>query len=74
MPFGSISEFVCGKCFDDQGLEKYVSGIAERKKSDFCARVEKEQTAAPFDKVAKYIARCICLAAFVWSGTLFVGV
>jgi hypothetical protein len=41
-------------------LENYVSGIAERKKCDFCARVGKKPIAAPFEDVAEYIASCIC--------------
>jgi hypothetical protein len=59
MPLGPKSEFVCGKCFCDEDMESYVSGIAERKKCDFCGRVGKEPIAAPFDDVAEYIASCI---------------
>jgi hypothetical protein len=59
MPFKS-SEFVCDKCFNDEDIQGYVQGIAEKKKCDFCGRVSKEPIAAPLEEVAEYIADRIC--------------
>ncbi|KRP85796.1 hypothetical protein AOQ72_03865 [Bradyrhizobium yuanmingense] len=54
------SEFVCDKCFNDEDIQGYVQGMAEKKKCDFCGRVSKAPIAAPLGDVAEYIAERIC--------------
>jgi hypothetical protein len=60
MPFGSVNyEFVCAKCFSDEALQDFVSGIATSKKCDFCGRTSGNKIAAPFEEVSERIAECI---------------
>ncbi len=60
MPFGSVNfEFVCAKCFSDEALQDFVSGIATSKKCDFCGRCSSKKIAAPFEEVSERIAECI---------------
>jgi hypothetical protein len=60
MAYGSTSsEFVCDRCFSDEALQEFVSGIANSKKCDFCGRVSRKPIAAPFDDVAERISECI---------------
>jgi hypothetical protein len=60
MPFGSINfEFVCAKCFSDEALQDFVSGIATSKKCDFCGRSSSKKIAAPFEEVSERVAECI---------------
>ncbi len=60
MPFGSVNfDFVCAKCFSDEALQDFVSGIATSKKCDFCGRTSSKKIAAPFEEVSQRIAECI---------------
>jgi hypothetical protein len=60
MPFGSVNfEFVCAKCFSDEALQDFVSGIATSKKCDFCGRTSSKKIAAPFAEVSERIEECI---------------
>lgn len=60
MPFGSVNfEFVCAKCFSDEALREFISGIATSKKCDFCGRTSSKKIAAPFEAVSERIAECI---------------
>jgi hypothetical protein len=60
MPFGSVNfEFVCAKCFSDEALQDFVSGIATSKKCDFCGGTSSKKIAAPFEEVSERIAECI---------------
>jgi hypothetical protein len=60
MPFGNVNfEFVCAKCFSDEALQDFVSGIATSKKCDFCGRTSSKKIAAPFEEVSERIAECI---------------
>ena len=54
MPFGSVNfEFVCAKCFSDEALREFISGIATSKKCDFCGRTSSKKIAAPFEAVSE---------------------
>jgi hypothetical protein len=60
MPFGSVNfEFVCAKCFSDEALQDFISGIATSKQCDFCGRTSSKKIAAPFEEVSQRIADCI---------------
>lgn len=53
------SEFVCAKCFNDEGLQEYVANHAESNECDFCGDIADKPIAAPFDDLVEHIAACI---------------
>ena len=55
----SSDEFVCGACFDDQGLKDFCLNHAESMESDFCGATDSEPIAAPLDEVIAHINSCI---------------
>jgi hypothetical protein len=55
----SASDFVCAKCFNDEGLQAFVAGHAESNECDFCGAVSSEPIAAAFDDVVAHILACI---------------
>ena len=55
----SESEFVCGSCFGDDGLQEFCANHAESKECDFCGATSLEPIAAPIDEVIEHISRCV---------------
>jgi len=55
----ATSEFVCAKCFDDEGMQEFVANHAENTECDFCGDISDRPIAAPFDDVTEHIAACI---------------
>ena len=55
----SQDEFVCGACFNDDGLKEFVSAHAGENECSFCGAVSDEPIAAPIDEVIDYIGECI---------------
>jgi hypothetical protein len=54
-----VSEFVCGECFSDEGLQEFCAGHAERNECDFCGATAEEPIAAPVDDVIDHIRSCV---------------
>jgi hypothetical protein len=52
-------EYVCSKCFSDEGLQNFVAYHAESEECDFCGAISNEPIAAPLDEVIRHIAQCI---------------
>lgn len=53
------SEFVCGECFSDEGLQEFCARHAESNECDFCGAAADEPIAAPLDEVIDHIRSCI---------------
>ena len=53
------SEFVCGACFNDEGLLDFCANHAESKDCDFCGAKGSEPIAAPLDEVIEHINSCV---------------
>jgi hypothetical protein len=53
------SEFVCGDCFNDSGLQDFCASSAQSNKCDFCGSTGAEAIAAPLDEVIDHINACI---------------
>lgn len=53
------SEFVCGACFGDDGMQEFCANHAERNECDFCDATGSEPIAAPLDEVIEHISRCV---------------
>ncbi len=52
--------FVCGKCIDDDEIEKFIESRADRQKCDFCGRKSRTRAiAAPLDEVADFMFAAI---------------
>jgi hypothetical protein len=52
-------KFVCAKCFDDEGLQEFISGNAVSKRCTYCRRFGRVELAAAMDEVLSYIAHCL---------------
>lgn len=52
-------EFVCGECFNDQGMKDFCEAHATSKDCDFCGASSSELIATPFDDVMDHINRCV---------------
>lgn len=59
MPYQSDPLFVCGACFDDDGLVDFCSGHAETTLCDFCGENSQGRIAAPLRDVIDHIDSCI---------------
>jgi HEPN/RES N-terminal domain 1/RES domain len=53
------SEYVCGACFDDEGMQEFCANYAESNECDFCGTTSPEPIAAPLDEAIKHINSCI---------------
>ena len=53
------SEFVCGACFSDDGLQEFCANHAESNECDFCGATGTEPIAAPLDQVIEHISGCV---------------
>jgi hypothetical protein len=53
------SDFVCGACFNDDGLQEFCANHAESHVCDFCGATGIEPIAAPIDDVLEHISRCV---------------
>ncbi|MGO9361413.1 MAG: HEPN-associated N-terminal domain-containing protein [Xanthobacteraceae bacterium] len=53
------SEFVCGSCFSDEGLQAFCAQHAESEECDFCGATHTEAIAAPLDDVIEHISACV---------------
>jgi hypothetical protein len=53
------AEYVCAKCFDDEGLKQFIESRAKSEECDFCGATANEPIAAPLDEVIEHIAHCI---------------
>jgi len=52
-------KYVCGDCFDDEGLRQFCARYAESHECDFCGETGSEPIAAPFDEVIRHINGCV---------------
>jgi hypothetical protein len=52
-------EFVCGNCFNDDGLQEFCANHAESNECDFCGATGTEPIAAPLDGVIEHINSCV---------------
>lgn len=52
-------DFVCGDCFNDDGLRRYCSDHAESTECDFCGATSRDPIASPLPDVIEHINRCI---------------
>ena len=59
MPRHSGDDYVCEKCFNDQGLKDFIVRNAESEECSFCGATAEEPIAAPLDEVINHIATCI---------------
>jgi hypothetical protein len=55
----AASDYVCAKCFNDEGLRQFVKNHAESEDCDFCGATADEPIAAPLDEVIEHIGHCI---------------
>jgi hypothetical protein len=53
------SDFVCGECFNDEGLKDFCRNHAESTECDFCGATSDEPIAAPMDEVVEHIGACV---------------
>jgi hypothetical protein len=53
------TDYVCGKCFNDEGMQEFVADHAESDECDFCGAKAGEPIAALLDEVIDHIAACI---------------
>ena len=52
-------EYVCGKCFSDQGLIRFVEQKAVALRCSFCSTVSDVAIAAPIEKVSEHFLACL---------------
>ena len=53
------SEFICGECFSDEGLQEFCAHHAESNGCDFCGVAADEPIAARLDEVIDHIRSCV---------------
>jgi hypothetical protein len=53
------SEFVCGECFNDEGLQQFCTNHAEATECDFCGAIGSDPIAAPMDEVIEHVRSCV---------------
>ncbi len=58
-PQAYAHEYVCARCFDDEGLRGFVEGEAIQNACSFCGSKAAEPIGAPLVDVLIYIAECI---------------
>lgn len=59
MHYDYDSEFVCGECFNDDGLKDFCLAHAEETECDFCGAKSADPIAAPLEEVIGHIRRCL---------------